>query len=60
MLGLPAAEKERFVGMDLTEPTVDMVALAQSLGVAAERITEPAQLAERDKPVAPRRPATTV
>ena len=47
MLGLPAAEKERFVGMDLTEPTVDMVALAQSLGVAAERITEPAQLAER-------------
>ncbi len=47
LLGLPAAEQGRFVGMDLTEPAVDMVSLAQSLGVAAERISEPAQLAER-------------
>ncbi len=46
-LGLHAAAQERFVGMDLTEPPVDMVGLAQSLGVAAERISEPAELARR-------------
>ncbi|MCZ6455462.1 MAG: thiamine pyrophosphate-binding protein [Alphaproteobacteria bacterium] len=30
-----------FIGMDLHEPEIDFVALAQSLGVTAERITEP-------------------
>ena len=46
-LGLPAAAEGRFLGMDFAAPSVDMVALARSLGVAAERITEPAQLAAR-------------
>jgi benzoylformate decarboxylase len=46
-LGLPAAAEGRFLGMDLAAPAVDMVNLARSLGVAAERITEPAELATR-------------
>jgi benzoylformate decarboxylase len=45
--GLPAATRGEFVGMDLTSPEIDMVALAGALGVAAERVTEPAQLAEK-------------
>ncbi len=32
-----AAQTDRYVGMDLTEPTIDFVGLARSLGVAAER-----------------------
>jgi len=36
---------ERFVGMDLREPEIDFVALARSMGVAAERVTDPAALA---------------
>lgn len=32
-LGLPAAKAGKFVGMDLTGPEVDMVALAEALGV---------------------------
>jgi benzoylformate decarboxylase len=46
-LGLPAATAGRFVGMDLTGPEIDMVALAQSFGVAAERVGEPDELAEK-------------
>lgn len=41
---LPQALQGNFVGMDLTEPEVDMVALAQSLGVSATRITDPDEL----------------
>ncbi len=48
-LGLPAAKDGRFLGMDLTEPEIDMVALAQSMGVAAERVAEPEELAEKVK-----------
>jgi benzoylformate decarboxylase len=44
-LGLPAAQAERFVGMDLRGPEIDLVGLAQSLGVKARRITEPKELA---------------
>jgi benzoylformate decarboxylase len=29
------------VGMDLVQPEIDFVALAESLGVAAERVTQP-------------------
>jgi benzoylformate decarboxylase len=47
LLGLPAAQDGRFVGLDLTEPEVDMVALARSFGVDAHRVTEPDELAER-------------
>ena len=32
-----AAQVDRFVGMELTDPAIDYVALARSLGVAAER-----------------------
>lgn len=47
MLGLPAANEGRFIGHDLTEPEIDFVALARSLGVEAHRITEPDELTER-------------
>jgi benzoylformate decarboxylase len=36
---------DRFIGMDLREPEIDFVALAQSLGVPASRISDPAQIA---------------
>ena len=46
-LGLPHAAAGQFMGMDITEPEVDFVGLAQSLGVSAVRVTEPDELAER-------------
>ncbi len=46
-LGLPADKAGQFVGMDLTSPEIDMVSLAVALGVPAERVAEPAELAER-------------
>ncbi len=46
MLGLPAAREGRFLGMDLAEPTIDFVQLAESLGVEACRVSEPDELAE--------------
>jgi benzoylformate decarboxylase len=45
--GLPAAKAGQFVGMDLREPEIDFVALAQSLGVRAERVSEPDELAAK-------------
>jgi benzoylformate decarboxylase len=48
-LGLPAAKSGKFVGMDLEGPEIDMVSLAQSLGVPAERVSEPDELAEKVK-----------
>ncbi len=36
---------ERFIGMDLRRPEIDFVALAQSLGLPAQRITDPADIA---------------
>jgi benzoylformate decarboxylase len=44
---LPAAKAGQFVGMDLRGPEIDMVALAESLGVRAERVSEPEVLAEK-------------
>jgi benzoylformate decarboxylase len=35
------AKQGKFVGMDLVQPEIDFVALAKSLGVAAERVTQP-------------------
>ena len=32
---------DKFVGMDIDDPAIDFVALAQSMGVAARRITDP-------------------
>lgn len=46
MLGLPAAQENRFVGMELREPEVDIVGVARSLGVQAETITEPDTLSD--------------
>jgi benzoylformate decarboxylase len=43
-MGLPAAVAGKFLGMDLTEPEIDFVALARSLGVDATRVEEPDQL----------------
>ena len=35
---------DRFIGMDLEDPRIDFAALARSLGVTAEKVTEPAQI----------------
>ena len=45
-IGLPHANEGQYVGMDLVDPEIDIVALAGSLGVTAERISEPDQLTE--------------
>jgi benzoylformate decarboxylase len=45
-MGLEQARRGRFVGMDITDPEIDFVGLAQSLGVRAERIAEPDQLSD--------------
>jgi benzoylformate decarboxylase len=45
-MGLAEANHGRFLGMDITEPEIDFVGLAQSLGVRAERISEPDQLSD--------------
>jgi benzoylformate decarboxylase len=57
-LNLPAAEAERFEGVDLTGPELDYLSLARGFGVEAHRVTEPDELADRvqaawkgDKPV---------
>ncbi len=58
-LGLPAAQAGQFIGMDLANPEIDFVALSRALGVEAERITEPDELAAKvahslANPTAPR------
>jgi benzoylformate decarboxylase len=35
---------DRFIGMDLRDPAIDFVALAQSMGVPARRLVEPAEV----------------
>jgi benzoylformate decarboxylase len=35
---------DRFIGMDIREPEIDFVALAQSMGVSARRIVDPAEV----------------
>ena len=45
--GLPHAAAGRFEGMDLAGPEIDMVGVARALGVPAERVTEPDELAAR-------------
>ena len=45
-IGLPHAADGQYVGMDLVEPEVDLVALAGSLGVEACRVTEPEELTD--------------
>jgi benzoylformate decarboxylase len=38
-MGAHVAETKRYVAMDLTEPAIDFVGLARSLGLAAERVS---------------------
>ena len=45
-MGLPSAKKGIYPGMDLVDPTIDYVALARSLGVRAERVEKPTELAD--------------
>jgi len=45
--GLPHAVDGRFEGMDLARPEVDMVGVARALGVPAERVAEPDELAAK-------------
>jgi benzoylformate decarboxylase len=47
VMPLPQMAAGNYVGMDLTDPAIDFVALAKSLGVAAERIENPGQLSDR-------------
>jgi benzoylformate decarboxylase len=58
VMPLPRMAARQYLAMDLVQPEVDFVALARSLGVQAERITEPEELSERvraslagDKPI---------
>ncbi len=46
VLRLPAACAGRFEGLDVIDPAIDYVALAQSLGVQAQKITEPDELSD--------------
>ena len=46
-LQLPQATAGRFEGLDIVNPEIDFVGLAQSLGVQACRVTEPDELAHR-------------
>jgi benzoylformate decarboxylase len=45
-MGLPHARQGEFIGLDITQPEIDYVALARSLGVAAVRLTEADAVAE--------------
>jgi benzoylformate decarboxylase len=47
LMRLPEAVDGRFVGLDMTQPEVDFVALSRSLGVEAERVADPDELAQK-------------
>ena len=47
VLNLPEAAAGRFESLDIVSPTIDFVALAQSLGVSACRLSEPDDLSQR-------------
>jgi len=47
VLGLPRAQAGEFLGLDVVHPAVDYVSLARSFGVAACRVEQPDELAER-------------
>ncbi len=42
---LAMRHSRRFVGMDLNDPALDFVAIAQGFGVSAQRLTDPRELA---------------
>lgn len=45
-LGLSHAQQGEFIGMDLADPGIDFVRLAESLGVAAKRVADPDELTD--------------
>jgi benzoylformate decarboxylase len=47
VMNLPAMCNRDYVGMDITNPEVDYIALARGFGVEAHRVTEPDEVAER-------------
>lgn len=47
IMQLPQMAQGKYLGMDLVGPEVDFVGLARSLGVEAQRITEPDELSEQ-------------
>jgi benzoylformate decarboxylase len=47
VMPLPNMAARQYLAMDLVQPEVDFVKLTQSLGVEAQRITEPEELSER-------------
>jgi thiamine pyrophosphate-dependent acetolactate synthase large subunit-like protein len=47
VLPLPEMAKGSHLGMDLTGPEIDFVALARSFGVVAHRVTERDELSDR-------------
>jgi benzoylformate decarboxylase len=47
VMPLPNMAKKQYLAMDLVHPEIDFVSLSRSLGVQAERITEPAELSQR-------------
>ncbi len=44
---LPNMAARQYLAMDLVQPEIDFVGLARSLGVEAQRVTEPEELSER-------------
>jgi len=46
VLGLPEASAGRYCGLDVTDPPIDYIQLAESLGVAACRVEEPDALSQ--------------
>jgi benzoylformate decarboxylase len=46
VLRLPNALAGQYVGLDVVDPTVDYVSLAQSLGVPGCRLTEPDEISQ--------------
>ncbi len=46
VLDLPQAKNDQFVGMDIVDPRIDYVGLAESLGVTACRVEGPEELSE--------------
>jgi benzoylformate decarboxylase len=46
-MGLPRANEGRYESLDVGDPEIDIVALAQSLGVQAERISDPDELTHK-------------
>jgi benzoylformate decarboxylase len=47
VMPLPEMAAGRYVGMDLIEPAIDFVGLAQSFGVKAARVDKPDELSDR-------------